>query len=186
MTTATAIVIRVSIFFFVFSTGVQTSCEKSLEQYRRVAATVASEVSEVGSGPAIQRIRLLDEIEGGTGGTSSGSGSVGNILNSDILDYYTMLAERGDLQAQVSSFVAYNASKLVFYDEIRISLFQLSGFMIILNDFTLSGGTWSIAFPRGSWHLAGSSLSLEILQKSGRQWKPSGNGIFRENVLGRK
>ena len=51
-------------------------------------------VSAAGTGPAIQRIRLLDELEGT--GTSSG-----NVLNSDILDYYTMLAERGDLQAQV-------------------------------------------------------------------------------------
>ncbi len=81
--------------------GVTISCEKALEQYRRVAATVASEVSEVGTGPAIQRIRLLDEVEGTPGTASSSSGSTTNILNSDILDYYTMLAERGDLQAQV-------------------------------------------------------------------------------------
>ena len=74
--------------------GVTASCEKALEQYRRVAATVASEVSAAGTGPAIQRTRLLDELEG-TGNSN------GNVLNSDILDYYTMLAERGDLQAQV-------------------------------------------------------------------------------------
>jgi hypothetical protein len=79
--------------------GVTASCEKALEQYRRVAATVASEVSAAGTGPAIQRIRLLDEMEG-TGTTN------GNVLNSDILDYYTMLAERGDLQAQVIKYIA--------------------------------------------------------------------------------
>lgn len=73
--------------------GVQASCEKALEQYRRVAATVASEVSEVGSGPAIQRIRLLDEIEGTStsSASSSSTASNGNILNSDILDYYVNL-----------------------------------------------------------------------------------------------
>jgi len=80
--------------------GVSANCEKSLEQYRRVAATVASEVSATGTGPAIQRIRLLDELEG-SGVVTSGGGSNGNVLNSDILDYYTMLAERGDVQAQV-------------------------------------------------------------------------------------
>jgi hypothetical protein len=59
-------------------------------------------VSEVGTGPAIQRVRLLDEIEGTSGNSpTSSSTASGNILNSDILDYYTMLAERGDLQAQV-------------------------------------------------------------------------------------
>lgn len=52
-------------------------------------------------GPAIQRVRLLDELEGEQrGGSSSTGGS--NVLNSDILDYYTMLAERGDVQAQVT------------------------------------------------------------------------------------
>ncbi|CAL8090827.1 unnamed protein product [Orchesella dallaii] len=78
--------------------GVQASCERALEQYRTVASIVASEVSEAGVGPAIQRVRLLDELEGDRG-TSTSSGS--NVLNSDILDYYTMLAERGDVQAQV-------------------------------------------------------------------------------------
>lgn len=79
----------------------QTSCERALEQYRTVASIVASEVSESGVGPAIQRVRLLDELEGEQRGGSGGSASGSNVLNSDILDYYSMLAERGDVQAQV-------------------------------------------------------------------------------------
>lgn len=78
--------------------GLEVDCEKALEQYRRVAAVVASEVSLSGTGPAIQRVRLLDEIEGSVS-------SSGNVLNSDILDYYSMLAERGDVQAQVCTIL---------------------------------------------------------------------------------
>ena len=44
--------------------GVATSCEKALDYYRRVAQSVADEVSFSG-GPALQRVRLQDEIENG-------------------------------------------------------------------------------------------------------------------------
>lgn len=72
--------------------GVATSCEKALDYYRRVAQSVAEEVSFSG-GATIQRARLQDEIE--NGGYTSG------ILDNDLIEYYQLLAEKGDVQAQV-------------------------------------------------------------------------------------
>ena len=72
--------------------GVATSCEKALDYYRRVAQSVASEVSFSG-GAALQRVRLQDEIE--NGGYSSG------VLDNDLIEYYQLLADKGDVQAQV-------------------------------------------------------------------------------------
>ena len=45
-------------------------------------------------GNAVQRIRLYDELEqpGGTGGQ----------IDEDLLQYYQFLADKGDVQAQVS------------------------------------------------------------------------------------
>ena len=72
--------------------GVATSCEKALDYYRRVAQSVADEVSFSG-GPALQRVRLQDEIE--NGGYTSG------VLDNDLIEYYQLLADKGDVQAQV-------------------------------------------------------------------------------------
>lgn len=68
------------------------SCERALDFYRKVANKVAEEVSLSG-GPVVQRIRLLDEHE--NPGYSSG------ILDQDLIEYYQLLAEKGDIQAQV-------------------------------------------------------------------------------------
>lgn len=71
---------------------VPNSCEKALEYYRRVAAKVASQVTFSG-GTAVHRVRLLDEVE--NAGLSSG------ILDNDLIEYYQLLADKGDVQAQV-------------------------------------------------------------------------------------
>ncbi|XP_075221611.1 protein sel-1 homolog 1-like isoform X1 [Lycorma delicatula] len=71
---------------------VANSCEKALDFYRMVAKKVASEVSLSG-GPMVQRVRLLEELE--NPGYSSG------ILDNDLIEYYQLLAEKGDVQAQV-------------------------------------------------------------------------------------
>lgn len=68
------------------------SCEKALDFYRKVATKVAKEVTFSG-GPAIHRVRLLDEVE--NSGLSSG------VLDNDLIDYYELLANKGDIQAQV-------------------------------------------------------------------------------------
>lgn len=43
-------------------------------------------------GTAVQRIRLLDELE---------NGYTTGILDNDLIEYYQLLAEKGDIQAQV-------------------------------------------------------------------------------------
>ncbi|XP_016837950.1 protein sel-1 homolog 1 [Nasonia vitripennis] len=68
------------------------SCEKALDFYRKVANKVAEEVSLSG-GPVVQRVRLLDEHENPN--YSSG------IFDQDLIEYYQLLAEKGDVQAQV-------------------------------------------------------------------------------------
>ncbi|KAJ8274932.1 hypothetical protein COCON_G00095570 [Conger conger] len=72
--------------------GVPQSCESALTHYRLVAEHVANDVSLMG-GSAVQRIRLLDEVE------NPGSGS--GMLEEDLIQYYQFLAEKGDVQAQV-------------------------------------------------------------------------------------
>ncbi|XP_072756107.1 protein sel-1 homolog 1 [Anoplolepis gracilipes] len=74
--------------------GVTTpaSCERALDFYRKVAKKVAEEVSLSG-GPVVQRVRLLDEHE--NPGYSSG------IFDQDLIEYYQLLAKKGDTQAQV-------------------------------------------------------------------------------------
>merc|ERR1712226_1514197 len=68
--------------------GVAVTCEKALDYYRRAAKTVADEVSFSG-GQTLQRIRLQDEFESG-GSVTSG------ILDNDLIQYYQLLAEKGD------------------------------------------------------------------------------------------
>ncbi|XP_043260848.1 protein sel-1 homolog 1-like [Colletes gigas] len=68
------------------------SCEKALDFYSKVANKVAEEVSFSG-GLVVQRIRLLDEYE--NPGYSSG------IFDQDLIEYYQLLANKGDTQAQV-------------------------------------------------------------------------------------
>ena len=53
---------------------------------------MAEEVSLTG-GNAVQRIRLLDELE--SPGENSG------MLDDDLIQYYQFLADKGDVQAQV-------------------------------------------------------------------------------------
>lgn len=72
--------------------SVPNSCESALEYYRRVAAKVASQVTFSG-GTAVHRVRLLDEVE--SSGLSSG------ILDNDLIEYYQLLADKGDVQAQI-------------------------------------------------------------------------------------
>ncbi|KAM9778958.1 protein sel-1 homolog 1 [Syngnathus typhle] len=72
--------------------GVPQSCESALTHYKLVANQVANDVSLTG-GSAVQKIRLLDELE--NPGSSSG------MLEEDLIQYYQFLAEKGDVQAQV-------------------------------------------------------------------------------------
>lgn len=74
--------------------GVEQSCESSLTYYKKVAKKVSDAVSLLSAGsPAVQRIRLYDELE-------QPGGNVGQI-DQDLLQYYQYLADKGDMQAQV-------------------------------------------------------------------------------------
>ncbi|CAH2094811.1 unnamed protein product [Euphydryas editha] len=68
-----------------------SSCPKAMDLYMKVAHKVAAQVSLSG-GPAVQRVRLMDEAEGGGAGAA---------LDTDLIEYYQLLAEKGDVQAQV-------------------------------------------------------------------------------------
>lgn len=65
---------------------------KSLHLCSLSSLPVASDVSLTG-GSAVQRIRLLDEVEN--------PGSTSGMLEEDLIQYYQFLAEKGDVQAQV-------------------------------------------------------------------------------------
>ncbi|XP_028168679.1 protein sel-1 homolog 1 isoform X1 [Ostrinia furnacalis] len=67
---------------------VPSSCSRALGLYMTLATEVARTVSWSG-GPAVHRTRLADEAEGG------------GALDSDLIEYYQLLAEKGDVQAQV-------------------------------------------------------------------------------------
>ncbi|XP_053995443.1 protein sel-1 homolog 1 [Hylaeus anthracinus] len=93
--------------------GVTTpaSCERALDFYRKVANKVAEEVSFSG-GPVVQRVRLLDEQE--NPGYSSG------IFDQDLIEYYQMLAKKGDTQAQVGlGQLHYQGGRGVPLDHVR-------------------------------------------------------------------
>ncbi|XP_018328146.1 protein sel-1 homolog 1 isoform X2 [Agrilus planipennis] len=70
---------------------VAPSCEKALDFYRLVAEKVAQGVT-FGGGTGVQRVRLLDEAE---------NGYTTGIIDNDLIEYYQLLAEKGDIQAQV-------------------------------------------------------------------------------------
>ncbi|XP_076636874.1 protein sel-1 homolog 1-like [Colletes latitarsis] len=93
--------------------GVTTpaSCEKALDFYRRVANKVAEEVSFSG-GLVVQRVRLLDEHE--NLGYNSG------ILDQDLIEYYQLLAKKGDMLVQVGlGQLHYQGSRGVPLDHVR-------------------------------------------------------------------
>ncbi|XP_068155827.1 protein sel-1 homolog 1 [Drosophila tropicalis] len=73
---------------YLYGINVPINCEKALVQYKRVAKKVASRVT-FSNGPVVHRVRLLDELE------NPGS------HETEIVDYYQLLADKGDVQSQV-------------------------------------------------------------------------------------
>jgi TPR repeat protein len=69
----------------------QQKQRKKIIKQNYFSFTVSQRVS-FGGGAAIQRIRLLDELE---------NGYTSGILDNDLIEYYQLLAEKGDIQAQV-------------------------------------------------------------------------------------
>lgn len=75
------------------SVNVVNSCEVALSYYRKVATSVANRISSNTVGTIVHRIRLYDEEE-----KISGTSQV--LLDDDLVQYYQLLADRGDIQAQ--------------------------------------------------------------------------------------
>jgi len=73
--------------------NVQTNCDMALNFYRKVATSVASRISANSIGTVIHRVRLYDEEEKVTGQSQT-------MLDDDLVQYYQLLADRGDTQAQ--------------------------------------------------------------------------------------
>lgn len=73
--------------------GVVSGCELALNYYKRVAASVTAKVSTNSVGAVVHRIRLYDEEE-----KIAGQSQV--MLDDDLVQYYQLLADRGDIQAQ--------------------------------------------------------------------------------------
>lgn len=73
--------------------SVINSCEMAMSFYRKIATSVASKISSNSVGTVVHRIRLYDEEE--KVGTQSQI-----MLDDDLVQYYQLLADRGDIQAQ--------------------------------------------------------------------------------------
>ncbi|XP_054081811.1 protein sel-1 homolog 1 [Zeugodacus cucurbitae] len=73
---------------YLYGINVPTNCEKALMYYKKVAKKVASKIT-FSNGPIVHRVRLLDESE------NPGS------QETEIVDYYQLLADKGDVQSQV-------------------------------------------------------------------------------------
>ncbi len=80
--------------------NVESSCETALIYYRKVATFVANQISSNSIGALIQRTRLYDEEEK-IAGQSQG------MLDDDLVQYYQLLADRGDAQAQYGLGLLY-------------------------------------------------------------------------------
>ncbi|GMS77877.1 hypothetical protein PENTCL1PPCAC_52, partial [Pristionchus entomophagus] len=75
--------------------GVPASCEEALSYYQKVAELVANSV-RFSTGLSIQRLRLTDEME-----PTSSAPSASHPMDSNLLEYYRFLADKGDVSAQL-------------------------------------------------------------------------------------
>ena len=76
--------------------------------------TVAEDVSLTG-GAMNQRIRLLDETEN--------TGQQSSFLDEDLIQYYQLLADKGDVQAQVDNYVFLTESCAMISRAIDVPLY---------------------------------------------------------------
>lgn len=75
------------------SINVAANCEIALSYYRKVATSVAGKIKANSVGTMVHRIRLYDEEE-----KVSSQNQI--MLDDDLVQYYQLLADRGDIQAQ--------------------------------------------------------------------------------------
>lgn len=151
--------------------SVPSSCEKALDFYKRVATKVASQI-KFSSGTGVHRVRLLDELEN--------SGPSGGYIDNDLIDYYQLLADKGDVQAQVGlGQLHYNGGRGIPLDHQK----ALQYFMPAANQ----GNAVAMAFLgkiylEGSEHVkADNETALKYFTKAAELGNPlgqSGLGIM--------
>jgi SEL1 protein len=86
--------------------NVETSCEMALSYYQQVATKVADQINPFGNrnsngmstNQIVHRVRLYDEEENLSGQQQQQQSSA--LLDDDLVQYYQLLADRGDVQAQ--------------------------------------------------------------------------------------
>lgn len=89
---------------YLFGINVPPSCEKALSFYQRVARRVKAKVKYT-PGPFVHRLRLIDEAENPSS------------QEAEIIDYYQLLADKGDVQSQVGlGQLYYQGGKVVQQD----------------------------------------------------------------------
>lgn len=146
--------------------SVKSNCETALKYYRQVANFVVKEVTFSG-GPAIHRIRLLDEIENSNSVLGTG------ILDNDLIEFYQLLAHKGDMQAQVGlGQLHYQGGRGIFLDHQKaLQYFQLAA----------NGGNAIAMAYLGKIYLEGADtieqnheLAFKFFQKSAELGNPVG------------
>lgn len=144
------------------------SCESALNYYKKVAKKVEEEVSFSG-GTAIQRVRLLDELEN--------PGSYTGILDDDLLQYYQFLADKGDVHAQVGlGQLHYQGGRGVEQDHARALNYFLQA--------AEAGNANAMAFL-GKMYLEGSSVvqqSNETALKYFKMAADKGNSVGQSGL----
>uniref|UniRef100_A0A667ZFJ3 SEL1L adaptor subunit of SYVN1 ubiquitin ligase n=1 Tax=Myripristis murdjan TaxID=586833 RepID=A0A667ZFJ3_9TELE len=145
--------------------GVPQSCESALTHYRLVAnqGEKLLDVSLTG-GSAVQRIRLLDEVEN--------PGSTSGMLEEDLIQYYQFLAEKGDVQAQVmwpadALCVIALCQYLKTLSFVALSLLLLVVFVLQGNPVGQSGLGMAYLYGRGV--PVNYELALKYFQKAAEQ-----------------
>lgn len=145
--------------------SVYQSCESALKYYREVAKKVEEEFS-FGGAHMIHRIRLYDEHENPS--------SYGNsIVDDDLIQYYQFLADKGEIQAQVTlGQLHFQGSRGVEQDHQKA--------LFYFQKAAESGNTNAMAYL-GKIYLDGSSavqqntdLAFEYFKKAADQENPVG------------
>uniref|UniRef100_A0A0N4ZQ76 TPR_REGION domain-containing protein n=1 Tax=Parastrongyloides trichosuri TaxID=131310 RepID=A0A0N4ZQ76_PARTI len=81
--------------------NVDKSCDISLEYYKQVAEKVVSSLKITG-GQSITKYKLLDELD-----TSQSQSSLSGPIDKNLLEYYILMADKGDTQACIGLGALY-------------------------------------------------------------------------------
>ena len=142
---------------------VQENCETALTYYRRVSMKVIADVSVIG-GPAVQRIRLSDEVD---------QNSNNAMFDEDLIQYYQFLADKGDVQAQVGlGQLHYQGGRGVEQDFARAHrYFQLAANAGNANAYAFLGKLYSTG---NSEVKANNETALHYFRKAAEMGNPVG------------